>query len=283
MHEDGLYSMPIKEQTLSTKISAGDIKLDYHCIDDSQIQFYQRLEALKQAKPTPIKDERILPRIITRLYKEFPGKIEKMLFFRRYSAAQFRKVAFFYKILLVLYLGVYLTPFLLQISFLEGDSAKRCLHSCLAGQIFFLILELIQISAENLKEYFKQGYNWNDLLSFTAFVAYYVIRMGDSADTTPQMATEGEEQRKVEEQFVLTVLNMIMLVQSIVKIFFLTRVFENIGQLVQLVIQVLSDVVEFSLFYVMFLFYFYLMFLVSGFGVDAEDYGSLKPLTYTWI
>ena len=104
--------------------------------------------------------------------------------------------------------------------------------------------------------------------------------MDDSGDTVPQM---GENQRDVESQFLLMVLNLVLLIQSIIKVFFLTRVFENLGQLVQLVIQVLNDVIQFTLFYIYFLFYFFLMFLVSGYGVDNEDYASLQPLTYTWI
>ena len=95
------------------------------------------------------------------------------------------------------------------------------------------------MSAEKCS-YFKSFYNWNDMLSFAVFVFYYICRLQDSKDSTPQMGMD-EGHRTVHDQLRFTILNIVMLIQSIIKIFFLTRVFGELGQLVQLVIQCIKD------------------------------------------
>ena len=134
----------------------------------------------------------------------------------------------------------------------------------------FILLEIMQISAEKIN-YFVSFYNLNDVLSFVCFIIYYRLRMEDSASCIPAI----DQKRPLDTQMKMTILNLVLLVQSIIKIFFLTRVFEKIGQLVQLVIQCIHDVFLFLFFYLVFLFYFFLMFLVSGANVSPDDYSSL--------
>lgn len=165
-------------------MNEGEIPLEHFLLDDRQIMFYERLNAVMQRETAPRMDYRVVTEIILYIYQMFPSKIEKMTFFRKFSSGRFMQARRFYTLLFIIYLGIYLIPFFLQITYLEGEQAIKCLKAALAGQIFFMLLELIQISAEKMN-YFFNFYNINDVLSFVCFIIYYQQRMDDSASCIP--------------------------------------------------------------------------------------------------
>lgn len=118
---------------------------------------------------------------------------------------------------------------------------------------------------------------------FITFTVYYFIRMGDLKNCLPGSVkivdnpSETEDSsRTYEQQSTLTFLNLILLVQITIRLLYLVLVYDGIGQLVQLVISCLKDVVAFSQFFMFFITFFFLEFYIAGAQFSDLNYPEMS-------
>ena len=111
-----------------------------------------------------------------------------------------------------------------------------------------IYIESIQIREKGFRAYFSRVFNIIDFLNFFGFVAYVVLRLRKTDHLIPKDDSH-DKNDNVNEIILMSVLNSLLLIFSAFKTFFFIRVYENYGQLVELVTQVTKDIMTFSLFF----------------------------------
>lgn len=154
---------------------------------------------------------------------------------RRIILFQFNVYGFFFVI-----------PFITQI-FLKSDTwINICMFICMATQIFFFSIEVLQMRNDGFKEYISDNMNKTDILMLAAFVCYFVLRMGYSFDGSnviiPSIVEIKNHEAMTPDWFALMVLNVAITVQIVIKICFFCKVNDKFGMLVQLVLTCIQDV-----------------------------------------
>lgn len=89
--------------------------------------------------------------------------------------------------------------------------------------------------------------------------------------------------REVGAQTVLSILNVILVINMTVKILYLIRFYQSLGQLVQLVYQCLLDVLHFTLFYGFFVLTITILFYVTGVSFDDSEYSTLLGFMISFL
>lgn len=141
------------------------------------------------------------------------------------------------------------------------------------------------------KNYINNWTNRNDQLIFFTFVLYNILRHNDLQTTIPVEAKiiEGDTgeadafARTFAMQSVLTILNLMISIMLTFRMLYLVLVYEELGKLVQLVTQCLTDVRAFCIFYMFFISIFYLCFEISGAEFPSKDYSSMPPEFMSWM
>ena len=110
--------------------------------------------------------------------------------------------------------------------------------------------EILQIRKQKMS-YLKEYWNYFDLVGFVLYLIYFCMRMSDpTRKMIPKDDTAGSTGMIVGWIF----LNSFMLLNSVIKLMFFMRVFVAFGMLVQLVLTVLQDVVNFTIYFICWVF-----------------------------
>ena len=186
----------------------------------------------------------------------------------------------------ILFCFGFLIPFLLQlVVFRDAMSVMICIIVCMLTQLIFLGIEILQMQHRGA-EYFSDGWNKLDCSLFVLFVIYFIIRMADPTmeivPITGPVVTKDGTVPDISPWVMLMwiVMNTLLLLNTCMKLMFFLRVYESFGMLVQLILQVLQDIFNFSLFFFSWLLLFSLLYRVNGTTVPAGDYPDVNSYIY---
>ena len=118
-------------------------------------------------------------------------------------------------------------------------------------------LEFIQMSDAGLSDYFNDFWNMIDIAQVFLLWYYASVRMHNMRLLLPNEITQAVSDGAMEEQTIdqfhnialMSFFNVFLLSMATLKIFFFLRIYDDFGLLVQLFLQVLSDVTTFSTFF----------------------------------
>lgn len=124
---------------------------------------------------------------------------------------------------------------------------------------------------KGIKEYFSDGWNWTDILSFIVFLIYFSIRVSDPKKATILylmqdywLIKDYDVPEVTETDKVLMILNCIIVTMLLVKLIQFMRTFENTQLMTVLVGKVTRDLYVLLLFWFIWVFFFALMSIVLG-------------------
>ena len=132
----------------------------------------------------------------------------------------------YYLINATIYTLTYIVPLLLYL--LEKEKNSQYLHICLVSQLYFQMLEILQMVYFK-RDYFADYWNLVDQLSFGVFMFFYI------------QSIVYRNNKYQDNDIVIVILVFIMLF----RLQFFMRIFENTGQLTELVVQCFKDLVPF--------------------------------------
>lgn len=249
------------------------IRVNHYFFDTWTMIFNEKLEKLKKDKDpskVSISDYEFSNMNLTMLEK-YPKNLEHFLFMRNLVDHQFDRTKAFYKRLLIVY-GVAALLYFLQIEWITGFPVILVNTVQLVIQVLFFINELIQLRDQG-PSYFINIYNYFELAHFGFFVFYYVLRLTDTECTVPPHGDHvHNEFRTLNQQTLMTILNMGIIITGTLKVFFYVRIFEEFGWIVELIGQCLKDMFTFTIFYMFLLFIYGTLYIVGGVnGGEADD------------
>lgn len=98
---------------------------------------------------------------------------------------------------------------------------------------------------------------------FITYVFYFLIRMSDTASILLPLEYEGTlKDSEIVFLYTMTILNCFIIIQAFLKIMFFLRINEGFGLLVDLVSQALTDSIPFTVFLIMWIGLFSLLFRI---------------------
>ena len=89
-----------------------------------------------------------------------------------------------------------------------------------------IYIEIIQFKDLGPRKYFKSRYNINDCLQTVVFIIYFIFRLTDQHPVRPE--SSGFD-RRVGAQTILSLLNVILVINMTVKILYLIRFYQSLG------------------------------------------------------
>jgi len=121
--------------------------------------------------------------------------------------------------------------------------------------------------------YISDNQNKIDLLMLFVFIAYFVLRLSyyehESNVIIPSVADITSLDQMTKPWFTLIVLNVVIIIQMVLKICFFCKVNEKFGMLVQLIKTCIVDVTPFTTFMMIWLIAFTLIFILLGANNDV--------------
>lgn len=169
---------------------------------------------------------------------------------------QFKKTQAFIKVLFLLYILFFITPFILCLGNYDEHKIELNMNVALGCQVFFFIIELIQLKDQGLSYFI--GWNITDFSQFLVFVLIYVIE-------SPVSISFKDEATKY-----IAHIRFLMVVLTFVKILFFVRIFKDYGFLVQMLIQTFIDLIPFFGSFVIMLVFFSISLATLRMEVDDE-------------
>lgn len=79
----------------------------------------------------------------------------------------------------------------------------------------------------------------------------------------------------------MSILNILIVVTGTVKIFYYVRVFEGMGQIVELLEQCLIDMITFTSFFIFLIIIYGILYLVGGVNPNLEN--NFEGMVIYWI
>lgn len=166
--------------------------------------------------------------------------------------SQFETSRVYYQVLFSLFVLGYFLPFNYQMS-LDGDpqTVRFCMTVAMIVQIFFLMIEVIQMRDKGLRDYFSDNWNKIDMANFTIFMAYSTKRFY-SADHFIAVHEDN-----VEAAGIRMVLMRVLIFQTgFMRIMSFMRVYHSFGNLVELIGYCIKDVQFFTVYFILWIYYF---------------------------
>jgi hypothetical protein len=192
----------------------------------------------------------------------------------------FRTTSVFYKAQFFLFFFGFMCPFICQIFYCEQPSTVRLTVTvCMITQILFFLLEVVQMFIKGSR-YFE-FWNLVDCVLFAVFIVYYITRMANTDPLLPRWGTD--EGAGVSEMTRYAVTHSVILIFSSLKLLNFLRVFEDFGQFVELLGQVMKDVSVFTMFFFYWVGLNSFMFDIMGVDYSNDDYDHVGRSFYYFL
>lgn len=124
-------------------------------------------------------------------------------------------------------------------------------------------------------KYFTNIWNWNDIIQFMVFVAYYVLRMVQNVEVIPDEDNTKDGNESIT--IIYTCLHTILIFFLLFKVMFYMRVSKYFSKLVRLVFEVVPHVMPFTLYCLLVLLCSSLIYRTAGVEI-VEDYENYPHL-----
>ena len=118
--------------------------------------------------------------MITKYIESFKANLDECLIFKSIIEYKFEKFTRPYiRNQMVFYAICFLTPYLMVLfgQHLQGVSLKFCLSTSLIGALGMFFFEWMDIVVNGASVYFKDWWNWIDVMTLIIYVAFYSISM----------------------------------------------------------------------------------------------------------
>ena len=115
-------------------------------------------------------------------------------------------------------------------------------------QLLILVMEILQMM-ETKSEYWRDNWNKIDVIFIVVNFAYFARRISCNQD--------------ISEEVNMILINVFMIICAFLKLLFFVRVFEDFGQLVQLVSTCVKDIRVFMVFLVSWIVFFSILFSIA--------------------
>jgi hypothetical protein len=145
------------------------------------------------------------------------------------------------------------------------------------------MIEVIQMRDKGLKDYFSDNWNKVDMANFTIFMAYFSIRFYN-ADHDVVFGEDNVEvdHDNVEAAGIRWILMRVLIFQTgFMRIMSFMRVYHSFGNLVELIGYCIKDVQFFTVYFILWIYYFSSQFQIAGAKFEFGDYkGMSEHLQY---
>lgn len=173
----------------------------------------------------------------------------------------------------------FVIPFNIQLFLCDDSELGKnivlvCMLICMIRNIELLYTEFIQMRQQSFSEYFSNGWNlFVDLFSIIVFFIYFLNRFHYLGSTLPY--TENKEflnhnPGDIDElyrQAYWVVMNSLIIISMANKCLYYMRVYKSFNHLVIMLIKVLADMVNYTCFFLMWVFVLSQLMKIVGFEV----------------
>ena len=252
--------------------------MDHFIIDLRVYEMTEKLDQLLDGKKRIENEEftqKKLSKIVQELLEQYPESVDNFISLQKIiDNVFFTRTLPFFKMQSMFYLAFYYIPFHMQI-FVTQDpqSVMICLGLLFFSSfVMFVMNEFLQLVDEGPQSYFSSWFNIFDFSTFPLVVAYIFNRYQYSELLPAQYVNERQTNMSVETLVGLSIMNCFLILQANVKVIFFTRMFEQFGLFLVMIINCMEEIAIFTLFFLLWIFIFTNFQIILGLEIDTEDY-----------